>query len=718
MSAGGDVRQCLVPGTVDQVTGGPESATLRDAVESRRRETFVGRTSECELFAAALAAEDAPFSVLFVHGPGGIGKSALLDEFASQAGAADAMVVRVDGRAVVPTPDAVLAALGESLDVPTGGGPITGPTARVVLLVDSYEELFPLDEWLRVSLLPRLPASSLTVLAGRARPAPGWRTDAGWRDLVRIVSLRNLEPAEAERYLALSDVPAEHHDRLVGSSYGHPLALALLADVVRRGGQAQLDPLDPDLVATLVRRFVDVVPDEHHRRGLEVCALARATTEPLLREALGLDDAHDLFRWLRSLPFVDAGPHGLVPHDLARDVLDRDLRWRDREAYGVVFRNVRRHIHRRLGGLHGLDLQRAILDEKSMFRNLPSVLSPVDWDIWGEHFPEPAAAGHRGVIVDMVNDHEGPDSAAIAARWWELQPDAFFVVRDDDRKVRGFIVLVTLPADRGVVDFDPGAQAAWDHAASHAPPRPGEPVTQTRFVVDRELHQAPSPTLNAVPVLTMQRYLETPKLAWDFLTLADPDPFDQYFAIADLPRAVGADFTVGDRRYGLFAHDFRRVPVDRWFDVVTERALAQDPTMPPARPTDAVLLSQVDFSDAVRRALRDLTRPDLLARNPLQRARLVTADAEHRNLESLIRNAIEDLRAHPRDEKRWRALERTYLRPAPTQEAAAELLGLPFSTYRRHLTEGVNRVVAHLWEVEVYGPPSERNRAVSGLETE
>ena len=60
-------------------------------------------------------------------------------------------------------------------------------------------------------------------------------------------------------------------------------------------------------------------------------------------------------------------------------------------------------------------------------------------------------------------------------------------------------------------------------------------------------------------------------------------------------------------------------------------------------------------------------------------------------------------REHPRDDKLWRAVERTYVRPAATQERAAAALGLPFSTYRRHLTQGVNRVVARLWDQEVYG---------------
>ena len=59
---------------------------------------------------------------------------------------------------------------------------------------------------------------------------------------------------------------------------------------------------------------------------------------------------------------------------------------------------------------------------------------------------------------------------------------------------------------------------------------------------------------------------------------------------------------------------------------------------------------------------------------------------------------------HPRDKKLLRALDRTYLRPAATQERAAEVLGLPFSTYRRHLSHGVERVVAWLWERELYGP--------------
>ena len=44
------------------------------------------------------------------------------------------------------------------------------------------------------------------------------------------------------------------------------------------------------------------------------------------------------------------------------------------------------------------------------------------------------------------------------------------------------------------------------------------------------------------------------------------------------------------------------------------------------------------------------------------------------------------------------ALHHTYLRPAVTQQAAADLLDLPMSTFRRHLAEGIARLTDLLWQ--------------------
>jgi AAA ATPase domain len=270
---------------------------LGELLAERRRRLFVGRSAELELMRTALDAAEPTLSVLFIHGPGGIGKSRLLDRFAQLAEEADATVVRLDGRTLEPTP-------------------------------------------------------------------PAWRADPGWGDLLRIVSVRNLTPAESREYLVAAGVDESLRERIVAASHGHPLGLSLLTDLVSRGGNVDVDPLPADLVGILLRRFVEIMPSELHRRALEVGALARATTEALLRDALDLDDAHELFAWLRDLPFVYTGRDGLFPHDLARDALDADLRWRDPEGYKRTFRRVWAYVLHQLRSTTGREQLQAIFDLK------------------------------------------------------------------------------------------------------------------------------------------------------------------------------------------------------------------------------------------------------------------------------------------------------------------------------------------------------------------
>jgi hypothetical protein len=408
---------------------------LGEWLAERRRRLFVGRAAELELWRTALDSAEPPFSVLHIHGPGGIGKSSLLERFAQLAADADAAVVWLDGRTLEPTPPAVLEVLRASLDIPPGDAAITCPYGRVVLLFDTYERLAQLDDWVRTRLIPRLPASALTVLAGRAPPDPAWRTDPGWGDLLRVVSVRNLTPAESREYLAAAGIDESLHERIVAASHGHPLGLALLTDLVSRGGEVDIDPLPADLVGILLRQFVEIVPSELHRRALEVCALARATTEALLRDALDLHDAHELFSWLRGLSFVYAGRDGLFPHDLARDALDADLRWRDPDGYKRTFRRVWAHVLRQLRATTGREQLQVIFDLKFVFRNLSGVLSPVDWESWGGPYPESALPADKDTILEIVREAEGPDSAAIAELWFNRQPEAFFVLRHHDGSI-------------------------------------------------------------------------------------------------------------------------------------------------------------------------------------------------------------------------------------------------------------------------------------------
>ena len=109
-----------------------------------------------------------------------------------------------------------------------------------------------------------------------------------------------------------------------------------------------------------------------------------------------------------------------------------------------------------------------------------------------------------------------------------------------------------------------------------------------------------------------------------------------------------------------------------------------------------------DFVTALKGGLREFSRPDLLAGNPLLRSRLLskTGHAGPAALRALLTETVDELFASPGDEKFRRVIELTYFRPAPKQEAAADRLSLAFGTYRRHLTTAVGRLARSLWNRE------------------
>jgi hypothetical protein len=226
-------------------------------------------------------------------------------------------VVRLDGRDLEPSPSGFLGALGAALDPPAGAPPLEALATRPrgVLLLDTYETLAPLDAWLREAFLPELPGGHVVVLAGRDLPAAAWLADPGWRELVRVVPLRNLRPEESRAYLGARGVPGAHHPAALAFTHGHPLALSLVADVLTaEGDPAPFDPeARPDVVRALLERFVEQLPSGRHRQALEVCAHVRVTTEALLAAALDADDAHDPVRLAAGALVRGAGPPGAVP---------------------------------------------------------------------------------------------------------------------------------------------------------------------------------------------------------------------------------------------------------------------------------------------------------------------------------------------------------------------------------------------------------------------
>jgi len=129
---------------------------VADRLHGARRRHFVGRGAELELIRDALATLEAPFAVVWVHGPGGVGKTTLLRALADETAAHGREPILVDLRSTEPTPPAFAAAVaraGES-DPRAPAVEALATRTRPVLLLDSFEHAGAFEDWLREESFP------------------------------------------------------------------------------------------------------------------------------------------------------------------------------------------------------------------------------------------------------------------------------------------------------------------------------------------------------------------------------------------------------------------------------------------------------------------------------------------------------------------------------------------------------------------------------------
>ncbi|WP_219510579.1 ATP-binding protein [Nonomuraea ceibae] len=665
-----------------------EPEQLGRQVHLAREQAFVGRGAELAAFHAALHGSH---SVLYLHGPGGIGKSALLRRFVQDAAAANRPVVHIDGRGLVASPEAFEAEAAPVLRDP-----------RAVLLVDAFEQLQELEEWLREEFLSRVRMGALVVLAGRHAPDVRWHADPGWARALRVMPLRDLPPAEARALLDSCGVPEESRERVLTFAGGHPLALLLTA---ASGGA---EP-EHELVTALLDQLVGEVPSAAHRQALEVSAHAYVTTEDLLRVVLP-HDAEELFRWLRRLPFMESGASGLYPHALVREILEADFRWRDRQGHAAMHERVRAHLAGKVRTAADPDVPGAVAALLHLHRG-DQPASVRDAHSTAEFREEPLNPADVEALVEMAAEMEGEEAAGCAAFWAGRRPEAFRVYRRaaTGEPVAWFAWLRLPGPDQEELAADPVVAAAWAHARATAPLRAGEHLAVARMWLPRG-----RPGGRALTAMMRWRAvgecLRSEQMAWSYWALPEHEAHEHLWRCG-IGR-IDVRPRVGDAAYDLFAHDWRAVPPQAWLERFG-RTTAPEAGGGAGR---LAVLSRAEFGEAVRQALRHFSRPGALAASPLTRTRLVTERAGRAGrdpataLHDLLREAIDALRDDPRSVKLHRALAVTYVSGPPTQQLAATRLGLPFTTYRRHLTAGVERIGSDLWHAELYGVAGPRHR--------
>jgi hypothetical protein len=431
---------------------------------------------------------------------------------------------------------------------------------RCALIVDSFEHLDPLSNWVRDALLPALPSRVSVVLAGRQGPDTRWTAHPLWCDAMRSIGLDSLSREEADRLLDAHGVATDAHAGVLDLCHGHPLALVLVADEVRRLGQVP-SGLGPDLVRALTKRCVAQAPTALHRAALEACARARTTTVALLSEVVDAASAVTLFEWLAEQSYVSSGPGGLSPHELVRDAIDDELRWRDPEGSRALQHAVNRHLIRQVQK----GLRVAYAELQYLERRSPLMQRFFNFAALGTISVKPATAADASNIARLRDAGLPPGERALFDRWRHHRATRTLTAHRRNGELCGVTQILRL-------DVLDDLSAAADPVVSAVRQALGQALADGftsligRFTVPEGDRRGLNPAMHALQNTHALLWATEPNLRFYVTVSIYPDHFAPLLEGTRFQRLAGCDHVVDGIPIGCFVHDWQAEPWTEWRD--------------------------------------------------------------------------------------------------------------------------------------------------------
>lgn len=546
-------------------------AAVPSALSDARRRLFVGRDAELGRLAAWFTDPSSDETRLFwVHGVGGVGKTTLLHRLEALALERDVPVLTVSCAHLRPSPEALMNAIAASCEAASAKEipSVLAALPTGLLVLDGYEAIRGIDDWLRERFVQRLPPGWRLVLSGRSAPGMRWRVDPTWTCAAEIL-LGDLSPDEARMLLERRGVDPSERDPILRFAGGHPLTLVLATDALHRTGRFSGDTASEadGLTKALIDSFVREAPSKHHRDALDCLAVVDVLDEPLLAAMLRDDtSASECFEWLSTLGMVERHPAGLVLHDLAKTALTTNLAWRNTARLGHLVERAYTKLFDDLERAGSPERRRRLVTSLWQLFDLHPALAPL------MSLPKRSgtpSADELDAIEAYVERFEGAASAATLRFWLARDPTCARVVRDEDGALLGYSVFVKVePGDDEARAAD-AVLGALDASLEQV----GK-YSVARWFADCQAYHDVTPVSVGCHIMNAERELSVldDELCHHFVLVSNPEAWKPLVRVANfgdklVPVALDGHHLVA------FAHDMRNQTLLTWFHAFTRRIM-------------------------------------------------------------------------------------------------------------------------------------------------
>ncbi len=546
------------------------SRTISDRLATAAKSSFVGRKPEVSLISEAIEASELPYMVAFIHGPGGIGKSRVIQAALSELDS-DVQRYVMDCREIEPTPQGFQAAIGAKLGMHESEPDFTSVVdflgksgQRTVLALDTYETFGLMDTWLRQRFVPSLSDNVFTIIASREAPNPAWIMTPGWQALFRDIELGELSVADAQKMLESRGLTPSQVDRVKSFARGYPMVLEMAAAAIRNQPDLEITDGPPLIILQqLTNVFLSGLPREGMEAG-EAASTVRRGPEPLLKAFFAATNVRSIFNNLQALPFVNLTAEGLFLHDVVRDTVSKDLAWRDPERYRSYRKRAFSFFTRESHWAAARNMWHYTADLLHMIEN-PMARGAFFPEGVSDYRVEPATTNDANDIREIVESKEPEDLVHFFIRWWDQHPETFSVARSQEGRADAFyFTFEPENVDRALIENDP-LTSLWLQHLKENPLAPGERVLFLPRWLDRETGEVHSPAIGACFLDIKRTYLELrPGLRRIYCIVADLSILGPILFPLGFAPIEKANITKGGIKYHSLVNDFGPSSIDGW----------------------------------------------------------------------------------------------------------------------------------------------------------